>query len=483
MNKIYILKTIVLASVVISAGSCQNANVKNNISRTDKPNILFILIDDLGKEWISGYGAEDVKNPVIDNLAKTGMQFTNCYSMPQSTPSRMSLFTGQYPCRHGWVNHWDVPRWGAGCHFDETKNPSMARYIKKAGYTTAAAGKWQVDDFRVEPDAMTKHGFDDYCMWTGYESGNPASAERYWNPYIHTKSGSRTCQGEFGEDIFSGFLIDFIKKNKDKPMFMYYAVCLTHTPFTNTPNEPEVTIPQDCHKAMVRYVDHTIGKLINALENTGLRKNTIVMITTDNGTTGQIKGTRNGVLITGGKSKTTENGICEPMVINCPSLVPSGIQTDALIDFTDFLPTFAELTGATLPSNYHFDGKSFAPLLLGQKNDSPRRWIMSMGGMNNAKVSSKGVENQYKFRDRVIRNKQYKLYISSEKEPEKLFDLLSDPYETNNLINDSDKQTVVKELFQALSTMPKLDNDPLYIPNPPQNWDTPVTVESQTWKK
>ena len=218
-----------------------------NYSKTshDKPNILFIMLDDLGKEWVSCYGAEDIKTPNVDKLAATGIQFSNAYSMPQCTPTRATLMTGQYPFRHGWVNHWDVPRWGGGCHFDPERNASIARVMKSAGYATAIAGKWQVNDFRVQPEVLVQLGFDDYCMWTGFEGDNPPSAERYWDPYIYTKGGSRTYQGQFGEDIFSDFLIDFMKKHKNDPMFLYYPMCLPHGPFTSTPSEPDVVEKYD----------------------------------------------------------------------------------------------------------------------------------------------------------------------------------------------------------------------------------------------
>ncbi len=88
------------------------------------PNLLFIMVDDLGPEWISCYGGEDIETPNIDKMAAGGMLFQNAYSMPKCTPTRATLLTGQYPFRHGWVNHWDVPRWGAGCHFDPDQNPS-----------------------------------------------------------------------------------------------------------------------------------------------------------------------------------------------------------------------------------------------------------------------------------------------------------------------------------------------------------------------
>ena len=147
-----------------------------------KPNIIFIMVDDLGPEWIGCCGAEGIETPVIDELARTGMRFTNAYSMPKCTPTRVTLLTGQYPFRHGWVNHWDVPRWGAGCHFDPKHNVSFVRLLKKAGYATAIAGKWQINDFRVQPDVLAGHGFDEWCMWTGYETGNRPSGKRYWNP-------------------------------------------------------------------------------------------------------------------------------------------------------------------------------------------------------------------------------------------------------------------------------------------------------------
>jgi len=159
-----------------------------------KPNIIFIMVDDLGKEWINCYGGDDIETPNLDALAKTGLKFNNAWSMPQCTPSRATLLTGQYPWRTGWVNHWDVPRWGVG-YFDWEKYTTFATIMKTAGYKTAIAGKWQINDFRIEPEALKKHGFDDWCVWTGYEAQNPPSGKRYWDPYIHTKEGSKTYKG------------------------------------------------------------------------------------------------------------------------------------------------------------------------------------------------------------------------------------------------------------------------------------------------
>ena len=132
-------------------------------------------------------------------------------------------------------------------------------------------------------------------------------------------------------------------------------------------------------KAMVRYTDKLVGRLVKAVDDAGIRKNTIIIFTTDNGTGGGQRGTIKGVRPTGGKASNYEGGVCEPFIVNCPGTVAAGVETDALTDFTDLLPTFAALGGAPLPKGVTLDGKSFAPLLLGKANDSPRDWILAMG--------------------------------------------------------------------------------------------------------
>ena len=287
----------------------------SNISHTiEKPNIVLIMADDLGKEWISAYGAEDIQTPHIDALATEGMLFRNVYSMPQCTPSRVTLLTGQYPFRHGWVNHWDVPRWGGGAHFDETMNPSLAKELKTAGYTTCIAGKWQIDDFRVEPDALINNGFDSFCMWTGYESGVAQSARRYDDPYIFTSNGSLTHGSAFGPDLFTDHIVQFIHEHREDPFFIYYPMVLPHRPFVNTPTDSSDTSLEK-HKGMVRYLDMLTGRIVSALDRANVLDNTIIIWTSDNGSTRSISGRLKGHLVKGGKSMTTESGICVPFVV------------------------------------------------------------------------------------------------------------------------------------------------------------------------
>lgn len=465
MNRRRFLKT---------TAACATTSLLHNITHaaeTVKPNIIFIMVDDLGPEWISCYGGREMQTPNIDRLARTGLLFQNAYSMPQCTPTRVTLLTGQYPWRHGWANHWDVPRWGAGCHFDWRHNMSFPRLLKKAGYATAAAGKWQINDFRVTPDAMKKHGFDDWCMWTGYESQNPPSAKRYWNPYLNTPAGSKTYKDRFSEDIFTDFLIDFMTANRDKSFCLYYPMCLTHSPFTTTPADPEVTGKIDRHKVMVRYVDICVGRLIDALEKLGLRKNTVLIFTTDNGSGGGLQARMNGRPIKGGKGTLGEAGCRAPFIACCPGLVPEGKTTDCLTDFTDLLPTFAELAGAKVPENLEIDGKSIAQVLLGKSQDGPREWIMALGH-GPALLTEQGVVPKQKFTDRVVRDKRYKLWIL-DAEPAKFYDLKTDPHEENNLIDSADPGIVAarKKLEAVVANCPEKDAAPRYTPTPPQPWD------------
>ena len=439
------------------------------------PNIVLIMVDDLGPEWISSYGGEGIETPNIDKLAEGGMLFRNAYSMPQCTPTRVTLLTGQYPFRHGWTNHWDVPRWGAGCHFDANRNPSVARPLRAAGYATAIAGKWQINDFRVQPEVLRDHGFDEWSVWTGGEGGNPKSDERYWNPYVYTsRSPSRIYEGRFGPDLFNEFLVDFVARKSGQPMLIYYPMALTHGPLVNTPHEPHAESPLEKHKAMVRYTDYLVGRLVKALDDAGVRENSIVVFTTDNGTSRGIRGRLNGRYVRGGKAQLTENGPRQPFIVNGPGLVPAGIQTDELTDFSDLLPTFCELAGAQLPSGVALDGRSIAPLLLGKTERGPRDWIMAMG-FGPAILDERGVRGRKDYAPRVVRDKRYKIHVH-ERAVRELYDLLRDPGESVNLLHSPapEHRAALEKLAGVAEGFPERDARPIYDPLPPQPWDVSI---------
>lgn len=429
----------------------------------EKPNIIFILIDDLGKEWISCYGSSSVHTPNIDHVAEEGMLFHNVWSMPQCTPSRVALLTGQYPYTNGWINHFDVPRWGHGARFDARVNPCFPKVLQKAGYHTCAAGKWQVNDFRLEPEAMLEAGFDEYCMWTGGEGGNESiSDKRYWDPYIYNREGSKTYTGAFGPDIFCDFLLAFMEKHRDHPMFIYYPMVLTHVPFVHTPAEPGASTRFEKHRAMVRYTDLIIGKILSGLERLGIKDKTYLFITSDNGTARSMIAERNGVFIRGGKAYLTENGINAPFIVLCPGR-QKGEESDALVDFTDIYPTLLDLAGLDIKPDDQIEGYSFAAVLRGEEAGNSRDWILSMGG-HPAMIGRDGrIQNYFSFRDRVLRDGRYKVYVDTLKQIHRIYDMEKDPYETKNMVEDlSLIRPLIDKFRSAVDGLPPEDNNPRY---------------------
>jgi arylsulfatase A-like enzyme len=447
--------------------------------KAPKPNIMFIMVDDLGPEWVSASGG-NFHTPNIDRIAAEGTRFVNAYSMPKCTPTRATLLTGQYPFRHGWVNHWDVPRWGAGCHFDPTLNPTWTQALKKVGYRTAIAGKWQLNDFRVQPDILEAHGFDDWCMWTGGEGQNPISNERYHSPYVHTRAGSRLYEGDFGPDLYTDFLIHFMRENKEHPMLLYYPMALTHTPLIATPLDPQAETKEQRHRAMVRYTDHLVGRLLDEIDDLGLAHQTLVIFTTDNGTGRGIDGMLNGRAVEGGKGLMLESGCRAPFFARWVGQVSPNRTVPALLDFTDIFPTMLELAGAEMPAGHVVDGVSFVDPLLGFGGNGQRKWMMSMGGRT-AHLRDGRVRPELPYAPRVLRTTEYKLWINADGQPERLHHLPSDPDEAINLLEGAEgkARAALDRLVEAAGQFPKVDAIPRYTALPAQPWDKqPARVQS-----
>ena len=228
---------------------------------------------------------------------------------------------------------------------------------------------------------------------------------------------------------------------------------------------------------MVRYTDTLVGRLISALNELKIRERTIVIFTTDNGTSGGLRGTVNGKRPSGGKASKYEGGVCQPFIVNGPTLIPGGRETDALTDFSDLLPTFAELGQAQLPKGIPLDGKSFASLLLGQVDDSPRDWIMALGH-GAGRLDEDGVRGTHDFADRVFRDKRYKVWVEHKPEITALYDLENDPLELQNLIksNKSEHLAALKKFRAIIDSQPKVDGRPLYRPRKTNSWDRIVNA-------
>ena len=261
-------------------------------------------------------------------------------------------------------------------------------------------------------------------------------------------------------------------------MCLYYPMPLPHPPLVATPDEPNVKSRIDKHKAMVRYVDKCLGKIVNTLDELGIRDRTIIIFSTDNGTIPGITGTVNGLPVRGEKGQKTERGVCAPFIVNGPGLVPAGVVTDALTDFSDLLPTFVELGGGVLPEGLIIDGKSIAPLILGKAQDSDREWILSMGE-SAGQITEDGVRNKDAFGKRVIRDKYYKVWVTNKKKINRLHDLHADPQEKTNLVKSRQPahQKALAKFQKIVDSLPDQDAHRAYEPRAMNAWDMQLSVK------
>ena len=343
----------------------------------DRPNIILIMVDDMGRDWVSCYGAQH-PTPNIDRLAKQGVRYETAWCTPICTPTRVTLLTGQYPFRHGWTQHYDVPRWG-GAGLSWTKFTTFARVLRDSGYATAIGGKWQINHLGKQPDALKQHGFDTHCVWTGVETGRAETEQRYWDGHIMT-NGRRTT-ASYGPDTINSFLIDFIKRKREKPFLVYYPMLLTHGPHTTTPqNQDNAPVGKDAlYAGNVAYMDQLVGKLIKAVDDAGLMHNTLIVFTGDNGSAAA--GHLNGKPFEKGKGREADRGVHVPFVVRAPFLTSAGRVSRDLIDFTDLYPTFLELAKTAPPQGMTLDGRSFVPSLRGSEDPFEKRnWIFSQIG-------------------------------------------------------------------------------------------------------
>jgi len=388
-----------------------------------KPNIIFIFSDDYGIGGVGCYGSDRFKTPNLDALAQTGVRFEHCFSMPLCAPSRGVTMTGQYPFRTGVIDN------GTGGRLLPDKEVCIARVMKDAGYDTAVAGKWrQLHYFSTKEDAR-RWGFDEFMIW-GVE-GN--KGERYWDP-AYNKNGQALADAKdkYGPDLLHEFVVDFIRRHRDGPFFVYYPTPLVHGPILRTPDSPPGSA--DLYADNVAYLDKLVGKLVAELDGMGLREKTLIVFTGDNGCTpqasgkkgGRSGGTLHGRAVDGAKSDLTEGGSRVPLIVNWKGTTPAGQVSKDLVDFSDFFPTFAEIAGAKLPAGVTIDGRSFAPQLQGRPG-KPREWVF---------VQLDG--NWY------VRDARWKLNQSGE-----LFDMKDAPFAQAPAPPDSDEAKAAKTRLQA----------------------------------
>ncbi|MFD2158285.1 sulfatase-like hydrolase/transferase [Rubritalea tangerina] len=250
-------------------------------------------------------------------------------------------------------------------------NPNQRTFghvAQSAGYTTAVAGKWQLDG-SLEDDFSRKFGFDQYCVWY---LNQKMFGSRYLHPRLAQNGKEVGGKGLYGPDIVNDFALQFISEHKDEKFFLYYPMILPHFPFEATPDsddwDPAAAKPKKNAKYyvdMVEYADKLVGKVLAKVEELGLEDNTLILFTSDNGTMRGIHSQWNGQDYAGGKGRLDNTGTHVPLIVRWNKVVKGGQVSKALVDFSDFFATIQEVTGGVGPKDYTIDGKSFLPLLKG----------------------------------------------------------------------------------------------------------------------
>jgi arylsulfatase A-like enzyme len=391
------------------------------------------MADDQGYETIGANGGTSYKTPNIDRLAANGMRFENAYAHPLCTPSRVALMTGQYNFRN-YTSFGEL----------RPSEKTFGNMLRDAGYKTAIVGKWQLSerDFK----APFHFGFGEYLLWhfgtrvDGVQTPG-SQGSRYWDPvFYHNGTLLPGTTGRFGPDVMAEFVENYIEKHRAEPFFLYYPLVLPHDPWIEPPgytktghfpgelraaygprgNTPATGVPEERQRrftAMVEYADTLVGRVTAQLDALKLSANTLVLFTSDNGTYPALRSTIHGREMNGDKGRPTDAGTHVPLIAQWKGRTPAGKVNRDLIDFTDFLPTLADITGAPLPAGVAVDGRSFAPQLRGQTG-KPRDWIFCHYDPQWANFTPA----------RYAQDKQYKLY-----EDGRLYDYRQDPLEKSPL--------------------------------------------------
>lgn len=344
-----------------------------------KPNIVFILTDDQGYGDLGCYGSETIATPEIDKLCQEGMKFTSFYVHNTCSPTRLAFMTGSLAHRIGGqeVLYW----WDRmGINPDEITTPEL---LKEAGYATCAIGKWHMGPWPTFH--AVNHGFDTFY---GFMNPNKPSLYRD-SEIIEPRKGPQT-DGKYTERLLSAG-VEFIKENKDRPFFLYYASPLPHDPWV--PGKRfKGTSKHGKYGDVVQEIDYQVGVLMDTLDELGLTEKTLVVFTSDNGPRVDMEGHGSAGPLRDGKWSAFEGGIRVPCIIRWPGKVPAGTVNDEITAIYDMLPTFCEIAGSQVPTDRVIDGRSILPYMFGEKVDAP-------------------IHDSFIIPGKIIRSKDWKLYV------------------------------------------------------------------------
>jgi len=436
----------------------------------EKPNVIYILADDLGLGDLSIYGQTKFKTPNIDRIGKEGLKFTAHYSgNTVCSPSRAVLMTGQQPgsvyLRANVTENKVAPL--------DPKLTVLPEVFKAAGYNTGAYGKWGLGHTHApgNPNPLN-HGFDEFVGW----KSQMIAHTYYPTTYVHNGKEKALKDGTYVNDIIMNHAMQFIESNaKSKtPFFCYIPTAVPHAAMhapmelhekwrkklpqfdkvigkykihrgDGTETVPDVINPIAGFAAMVENLDNQIGDILALLEHYGIDDNTLVIFTSDNGAHregGHDPGFWNSTAnLRGMKRDMHEGGIRTPMLARWPAVIEPGRTTGHISAFWDILPTMAELTGQPVPAQS--DGISFLPLLSGEKQRKHDFLYFEFGIGDSQYIHSQAIrKDNWKGFRQIIKGKKSQ---PSTMGPLEIYDLEKDPFEKNNLAKE--KPELVEEMM------------------------------------
>ena len=407
-----------------------------------KPNILIIFTDDQGYADLACFGNTKNKTPRLDKLASEGTRFTNFYAQTVCGPSRSALLTGRYPVRS---KGWGMP----------ASEVTFAELIKSTGYQTACIGKWDVSNRKAIIDRMPNaQGFDYYY---GALGANDAGTIKF---HENNKAAGQTKDMGSITRLYTDKAIDFLKNKRDpeKPFVLYLAHTMMHT-IIDASAKFKGKSAGGLYGDVVEEFDHETGRLLDTLNELGLKKNTLVIYTSDNGPwnqptyTNKKKGHPKDSIFWGeagplraGKGSCYEGGVRLPCIVRWPDQVPAGKTSDALFATIDFMPTFAKLAGFKLPDDRIIDGIDQTDLITGKSDQGRKHFLyMHQGYINGVRLG------KWKY---LVADQKVAGYATDRKRPksEELYNLDSDIGEKMNLVTKyPEKVDELKKLMRQLS--------------------------------
>jgi len=404
-----------------------------------RPNVIFILTDDMGFSDIGCFGGQFVPTPNIDRLAGNGRKFMQYYSAaPICSPSRAGLITGMYPGRWNFTTFLHTKkhnREAEQADFLDPSAPSIARFFKNAGYATGHFGKWHLGGGRDVKNApgFEQYGFDEHA--STYESPDPdpliTATNWIWSDKDSIKRWDRT-------KYFVDKTLDFLSRHKDQPCFVNLWPDDMHTPWVpgkdpeHTGKYPLNREEEAAFKLVLKEYDLQMGRLLDGLKKLGIEKNTIIIFTSDNGPLPSFKGSRAAGL-RGTKLSLYEGGTRMPFIISWPGHIPAGtVDTSSVITGVDMVPSLAQLCSVSLPGNYPGDGTDKSAVLLG-KPASRDQDIFWEYGRND--IAFKYPAGRNKSPHLAVRSGAWKLLMNSDGTDVQLFNIIKDRNETTNVAN------------------------------------------------